>query len=108
LDNSQEERIIVSGVLNMLNEPEFKDLEKLRRFLLLLEEEGNLKNRLPQDIGESINIRIGKENAEDMQDMSLVMASYKSFGDAGKMGVIGPIRMSTGKLPARRGGPESY
>lgn len=93
LDNSQDERIIVSGVLNMLNEPEFKDLDKLRRFLSLLEEDGTFKNRLPQDIGESVNIRIGKENAQDMQDMSLVMASYKSFGDAGKMGVIGPIRM---------------
>lgn len=93
LDNSHDERIVVSGVLNMLNEPEFKDLDKLRRFLSLLEEDGEFKTRIPQDIGESLDIRIGKENSEDMQDMSLVMAGYKSFGELGKIGVIGPIRM---------------
>lgn len=93
LDNSHEERVIFSGILNMLNEPEFKDLEKLRRFLSLLEEENSFRTHLPQDVGEPVDIRIGKENPQDMQDMSLVMAGYKSFGELGKMGVIGPIRM---------------
>jgi len=93
LQNSKDERVVVSGVLNMLNEPEFKDLEKLRRFLSLLEEEGSIKNRLPQDIGENVNITIGRENPEDMKDMSVVMAGYKTFGEMGKIGVIGPVRM---------------
>lgn len=93
LRNSNDERVVVSGVLNMLNEPEFKDLEKLRRFLSLLEEEGAIKNRLPQGAGENINISIGRENPDDMKDMSVVMAGYRSFGELGKIGVIGPVRM---------------
>lgn len=93
LQSSKEERVVVSGVLNLLNEPEFKDLEKLRRFLSLLEEEGAIKNRLPQDIGDNVNITIGRENPEDMKDMSVVMAGYKTFGEMGKIGVIGPVRM---------------
>jgi len=93
LQSSKEERVVVSGVLNLLNEPEFKDLEKLRLFLSLLEEEGAIKNRLPQDIGDNVNITIGRENPEDMKDMSVVMAGYKTFGEMGKIGVIGPVRM---------------
>ncbi|HOB11727.1 MAG TPA: heat-inducible transcriptional repressor HrcA [Syntrophomonadaceae bacterium] len=93
LQSSRDERVVVSGVLNMLNEPEFKDLEKLRRFLSLLEEEGAIKNRLPQDIGEHVNISIGRENPDDMKDMSVVIAGYKSYGEMGKIGVIGPVRM---------------
>ena len=93
LQNSHDERVVISGVLNMLNEPEFKDLEKLRRFLSLLEEESTIKNRLPESSGENVNISIGRENPEDMKDMSVVMAGYKSFDELGKMGVIGPVRM---------------
>ena len=93
LQDSHEERVVISGVLNMLNEPEFKDLEKLRRFLHLLEEEGAIKNNLPQGVGESVNISIGSENPEEMKDMSVVIAGYRSFGEMGKIGVIGPVRM---------------
>lgn len=93
LQNSNDERVVISGVLNMLNEPEFKDLDKLRRFLYLLEEEGSIKNNLPQGSGENVNISIGRENPEEMKDMSVVMAGYKSFGELGKIGVIGPVRM---------------
>jgi heat-inducible transcriptional repressor len=93
LQDSNDERIVISGVLNMLNEPEFKDLDKLRRFLYLLEEEGAIKNNLPQGVGENVNISIGRENPEEMKDMSVVMAGYKSFGELGRIGVIGPVRM---------------
>lgn len=93
LQDSHEERVVISGVLNMLNEPEFKDLEKLRRFLHLLEEEGAIKNNLPQGVGENVNISIGSENSEEMKDMSVVIAGYRSFGEMGKIGVIGPVRM---------------
>lgn len=93
LQSSHDDRVVISGVLNMLNEPEFKDLDKLRRFLSLIEEENTIKNHLPQSSGESLNISIGQENPDDMKDMSVVMAGYKSFDELGTMGVIGPIRM---------------
>ena len=30
---------------------------------------------------------------EEIKEMSLVVAGYKSFGELGKIGVIGPVRM---------------
>ena len=94
LDNSQEDKVVIRGALNIINEPEFKDLEKLKRILTILEEDGQLKDILPEQISEEVDIRIGKENqAEGIQELSLVFAGYKTAGEMGKIGVIGPVRM---------------
>jgi heat-inducible transcriptional repressor len=94
LDNSQEDKVVIRGALNIINEPEFKDLDKLKRILTILEEDGQLKDILPEQISEQVDIRIGKENhAEGIQELSLVFAGYKTAGEMGKIGVIGPVRM---------------
>lgn len=89
-----EEKAVVSGALNILNEPEFKDLDKLKRILTVLAGDSNFREIIPDFIGDNVDIRIGKENrSEDIQEMSLVLAGYKISGDMGKIGLIGPIRM---------------
>ena len=94
LENSGDEKVLISGALNILNEPEFKDLDKLKRILTVLEEDGLLKGIIPERITEDVDIRIGKENlSEDIQEMSLVFTGYKTSGEMGKMGLIGPVRM---------------
>lgn len=94
LEDSGEEKVIISGALNILNEPEFKDLEKLKRILHLFEEEVLFKNIVPAEVSDEVEIRIGQENmVEDLKEMSLVLAGYKSFGEMGKIGLIGPVRM---------------
>lgn len=94
MKSSNEDKVMVSGTLNILNEPEFKDLEKLRRILAVFDEDGSLKSIVPEQVGESVDIRIGKENiSEDIRELSLVFAGYKNFGEMGKIGVIGPVRM---------------
>jgi len=94
LAQSGDEKVIINGMLNMFSEPEFKDLDKLRRIFKFIEEDGFLKELLNEDNAEDVDIKIGKENqVYDMQDMSLVYAGYKSFGDKGKIGVMGPVRM---------------
>ncbi|HWP95539.1 MAG TPA: heat-inducible transcriptional repressor HrcA [Syntrophomonadaceae bacterium] len=98
LENSGEERVVISGALNILNEPEFKDLERIKRILSILEEESLLRHVLPDYIGDEVDIRIGKENQEErMKEMSLVFTGYKGFGDMGKIGLMGPVRMEYGK-----------
>ena len=98
LDNSAGERVVVSGALNILNEPEFKDIEKIKRLLAILEEDERLRHIIPEQLGDEVDIRIGKENAlEDIKEMSLVCAGYKTLGEKGKIGVIGPVRMEYGK-----------
>ncbi len=94
LDNPHDEKLVINGALNIINEPEFKDLDKLKRILTLFEEDGPLKGVLPDDIGEGVDIRIGRENqVEDIKEMSIVFAGYKTAGEIGKIGLIGPVRM---------------
>ncbi len=89
-----DDKVLISGILNMLNEPEFKDMEMLKRVLKLLEEERHLKHLLPLKAGQEVNIRIGRENQEEsVRDMSLVFTGYRSGNEEGKLGLIGPVRM---------------
>ncbi len=94
LDSPHDEKVVISGALNILKEPEFKDLDKLRRILTLFEEDGPLKEVLPEQTREGVDIRIGQENkAEDIKEMSLVFSGYRTAGEMGKIGLIGPVRM---------------
>ncbi|MDD2373197.1 MAG: heat-inducible transcriptional repressor HrcA [Syntrophomonadaceae bacterium] len=94
LDNSNEERVIISGALNIMNEPEFKDVDKLKKIMAFLEEETQLMDMLPESLGDEVDIRIGQENqAEDFKELSLVFAGYRSQGEQGKLGLMGPVRM---------------
>ena len=94
LKNSGDEKLLVNGTLNILNEPEFKDLDKLRRILQLLEASDAFKDIIPANIGEEVDIVIGHENKiKDIKDLSLVYTGYKTSGDSGAIGLIGPVRM---------------
>jgi len=94
LDSSGKEKVLVSGALKIMNEPEFKNVDKLKKVLAFLEEENLLIEMLPDNIGDNVDIRIGQENkAEDIQELSLVFSGYKTQGEQGKIGLMGPIRM---------------
>ncbi|HZJ85417.1 MAG TPA: HrcA family transcriptional regulator, partial [Syntrophomonadaceae bacterium] len=94
LNDTNDEKIIVSGMLNILNEPEFKDVDKLRGILSILEENEALKDIIPTEVSNQVDIKIGSENlAEEIQEMSVVLTGFNSFGQVGRIGVIGPTRM---------------
>ncbi|HRY12141.1 MAG TPA: heat-inducible transcriptional repressor HrcA [Syntrophomonadaceae bacterium] len=94
LDHSQDDQVVITGALNIIKEPEFKDLDKLHKVLTIFEEDRQIKDILPDQIGKDVTIRIGRENKlEDIKEMSLVFAGYNTVGEMGKMGVIGPVRM---------------
>jgi heat-inducible transcriptional repressor len=98
LNDSQEEKVMMSGALNMLNEPEFKNVDKLKRILTMLEKDGIIKNAVPTNPDKEAGIMIGSENIlEDMKDLALVYAGYKNKDVIGKVGLLGPIRMEYGK-----------
>lgn len=94
MDDYGDDKVLISGILNMLNEPEFKDLDTLKRVLRLLEENRQIKHLIPDQVGQEVNIRIGRENQEEaIRDMSLVYTGYRSGNEEGKLGLIGPVRM---------------
>ena len=91
------EELFSDGLLNVMAAPEFAQSEKLRRVFAALEDRAFLARLIGSVAGSgSIRIYIGSENpAEEMADVSLVLASYGQPGRAmGVIGVLGPTRMA--------------
>jgi heat-inducible transcriptional repressor len=95
--------IMLDGLTNLFNFPEFSDLLKAREIMDLLREEDVLSAML-HTVGKrtGMEVRIGSENnLGPMRDMSLVTAGY---GDGehhyGAIGVIGPTRMAYSRVIA--------
>lgn len=90
----QEGKIYVGGQSNILNQPEFHDLNKVRMFMDLMERKSQVISLFhPDDMG--IHIRIGSENNHlGMEDCSVITATY-SVGEEqhGSIAIIGPTRM---------------
>ncbi len=89
----------MGGRSNILNYPEYSDVEKARAFLSVLEEREKLMSLLPAD-DSAFSVRIGPETGmPEMTDCSVVTASYQvGQGHHGFVGVIGPTRMPYGPV----------
>ncbi|EQD23968.1 MAG: hypothetical protein D084_Lepto4C00646G0001, partial [Leptospirillum sp. Group IV 'UBA BS'] len=92
----EEERIARSGTLNMLNHPEFRDMERYRQILSLLEaDERVVAFLLGASEGSGLSVRIGEENqVPEIQECGLVSAEVTAQGQSlGRFAVVGPKRM---------------
>ena len=100
-DHEGEERIYLGGTLNMLNQPEFKDLSKVKTLFKVFEEDESLR-KLLHPHNEGLNVTIGGENMlKEFRDCSLISATYKVNGlTIGAVGVLGPTRMDYAKVIA--------
>ena len=88
----------MEGAHNILNYPEFSDLEKARAFLSTVEAPDQLISMMRENAN-PINIRIGSElGRPDMADCSVVNACFNYGGCRGTLGVIGPMRMPYGQV----------
>lgn len=100
LQPESENRVFTSGGANMIAQPEFQDLEKLKSIFSLLEADTKLKELLEKvDPGQqTLTVTIGGEvPVAGLQDCSMVVANYFVNGEkAGSIGVLGPTRMSYG------------
>jgi len=89
-----EGKIFYSGKTNMLNQPEFHDLNKIRMLLELMDKESQVQSLFqPNEAG--IHIRIGSENNHlAMEDCSVIAATFSiGFEQHGSIAIIGPKRM---------------
>ncbi len=100
-DHDGEERIYLGGTLNMLNQPEFKDLAKVKTLFRVFEEDESLR-KLLHPYNEGLNVTIGGENMlKEFRDCSLISATYSVNGiTIGAVGVLGPTRMDYAKVIA--------
>jgi heat-inducible transcriptional repressor len=96
-DAAAVEDVFSDGLLNVMAQPEFNESEKLRRVFVALQNRdylGTLVRRVSNT--HDVHVLIGHENEPaDMQDVSLVLATYGQPGRAmGVVGVLGPTRMA--------------
>jgi heat-inducible transcriptional repressor len=88
--------VFIDGTSNILAQPEFDDLERLRSLVRTFEEKGRLVRILNACLsGDGIRVLIGHENADPgLQDLSLVTARCTIEGDEDLgLGVVGSTRM---------------
>lgn len=96
----QEQTVFLGGTKQLLNQPEFRDVERVRNLLGILEEEKVLKDLLQGGEDSGLKVTIGSENKfTGIQDCSMVQATYRLNGQiVGTMAVLGPTRMEYGKV----------
>lgn len=89
-------KVYLGGTTNILNQPEFHDLQKVRTILELLEEDALVWEAIAQVAGKGVSVSIGTENPlSAMHDCSLITAEYQLGGGlVGHFALLGPTRMN--------------
>ncbi|WP_430785161.1 heat-inducible transcriptional repressor HrcA [Virgibacillus flavescens] len=97
--SEQPVKLYFGGKTNILMQPEFKDIEKIRSFYSMMEKEDEIANML-KTTTEGINVSIGNENKVDaIKDCSLITASYHlGENQLGTIALLGPTRMEYRKV----------
>lgn len=99
LNSEDEHRVFLSGATNMLTQPEFKDVDKVKTVLDLLDETPTIMQMF-SSLPSGIAVRIGTENThEAINNCSLITATYSAHGQQlGTIGILGPTRMDYAKV----------
>lgn len=94
--------VYIGGASNILNHPEFCDIDRARNFLSFIDNRENATKMLSLNGGDNdtIKVVIGNETGlDEMRDTSIVLANYHAGGFlSGKIGVIGPTRMDYARI----------
>lgn len=83
------------GRTNILDQPEFSNVEKVKKIFDKLDDKDMLSSIEEND--NDINIYIGKESQVD-DDVTVIKTKYKNGNDEGVIAIIGPKRMEYSKV----------
>jgi heat-inducible transcriptional repressor len=93
----RDDSLLVDGATNLLNQPEFRDINKVRDLLQSLEQDAWLLRlaEASNDIdNREVAIKIGTDiGVDSLSDCSLVVARFSRQGKQMIFGVLGPARM---------------
>ena len=95
LERRESERVVLGGATNILNQPEFKDVAKLRSIMRVLEEHDLVFKLVTASASNRASMSIGAENPlEELRECSIITASYQFGGlQTGHISILGPTRM---------------
>ena len=93
----------VAGQVRLLNQPEYRDIDKAQRMLTSLDEDSLSNLPAVMQGANGTRVLVGPENvSKELKDTSVVMTKF-DIGDGlqGMIGVVGPTRMDYAKVTAR-------
>ena len=105
-----EAKVLVDGERNFLDQPEFSDVGKMRTLLRAFEEKTLLLRLLHTAVQNPVDTSLieradtqvvfgAESSVRGTQELALVVATYDSDeGPAGKVGVVGPMRMDYSRV----------
>jgi len=91
----RQDRLFYKGISYMLEQPEFKDVSKIRFLIKMIEEKGRLLDIINRDFTGKVKVYIGSElGFPEMESCSLIVSNYKLKNRlSGRLAVLGPMRM---------------
>jgi heat-inducible transcriptional repressor len=101
LSQKTSREVFIEGQMNILDDPEFAQVEKLRAILTTFEQKSNLLKILDKTLkARGIQILIGSEHGlDEISGCSIVAYPIRTGGAiVGSIGVIGPKRMNYQKV----------
>jgi len=102
VNRSEGDRVVLGGATNILNQPEFRDIAKLRAIMRVLDEHQLVLRLVTSAKSPSASVSIGSEHAvEELRECSLITATYHlGGGRVGHISVLGPTRMEYARVMA--------
>jgi transcriptional regulator of heat shock response len=89
------EHFFMSGLAQMLDQPEFNDAGQIKSLVKILDQRQKLIDMFDESPSQGVGIKIGKETAQkEMDDLSLVVGHFHLNDETvGSVAVLGPKRM---------------
>jgi len=90
-----QDKFYYRGISQILCEPEFQDLDRMRHLIAMIEDRQALLQVINRDFTEKVKVYIGNElGCAHMENCSLVVSTYRIKDRlSGKLAVLGPSRM---------------
>lgn len=94
------DKLFYKGISLVLDQPEFRDIEKMRLLIGMVEEKQKLLDIVNRDFDGKVKVYIDKElGCPEMDGCSLVVSSYRRANrPSGRLAVLGPMRMEYGHI----------
>jgi len=99
-ENQGSREIYRDGLVHILRQPEFDEIERACQILQVLEQDRTLESIFSEaELANGVQVIIGAEGRwQEIQDCSIVLSGYGPPGEAkGVLGVLGPMRMRYGR-----------
>jgi heat-inducible transcriptional repressor len=96
--NMAQDKVFLSGKNNMLNQPEFQNVNKVKSLMEAIEKQEVFRFINLNDSG--VTVKIGQENEiKAMEDCTIISVPFENeTGERGAIAIIGPTRMEYQKI----------